>query len=294
MRQLEGRVAIVTGAGRGIGQAVALRYAAEGARVVVNGRTAATIAETVQLITRQGGEAIAVTGDVGQSGVAERIAGTAADRWSRIDILVNNAAVIGPVEILGEEDVDQWMDTLRINVLGPFLMTRAVVPLMKTARRGKVIDVNSAANRGGGGNLLPYRVSKAALLRMTTTLAGQLAEFGIEVNAFDARATTDMVREMATWDDRDPALAARFRQRLRDGEPTPEQNAEVCLWLASDRSAGLTGRNIAWWMELSDLDRLKAQIIADPRALRMDMVEMPGVSRSPTAEAYEKRKASRP
>ena len=149
MRQLEGRVAIVTGAGRGIGQAVALRYAAEGARVVVNGRTAATIAETVQLITRQGGEAIAVTGDVGRSDVAERIAGTAADRWSRIDILVNNAAVIGPVEILGEEDVDQWMDTLRINVLGPFLMTRAVVPLMKTARRGKVIDVNSGANRGG-------------------------------------------------------------------------------------------------------------------------------------------------
>jgi NAD(P)-dependent dehydrogenase (short-subunit alcohol dehydrogenase family) len=185
------------------------------------------------------------------------------------------------------------METMRINVFGPYLMTRAVVPAMRAAGRGKIIDVNTSANRGGGGNLVPYRVSKAALLRMTTVLADQLAPLGIEVNSFDAHASTPMVEEMATWDARDPALAARFRQRLRNGEPTPEQNADYCLWLASARSNGMTGRNIGWWMDLGDLERLKPQIIADPRALRTEMVDVPGLRWSAWAQEYEQRKKAR-
>jgi NAD(P)-dependent dehydrogenase (short-subunit alcohol dehydrogenase family) len=226
--------------------------------------------------------------------IAANVAKAALDRFGQIDILVNNAAVIGPPQPIGEEDVDAWVETFRINVFGPYFMTRAVVPAMKKAKRGKIIDVNSAANRGTGGNLVPYRVSKAALIRLTNALADQLLPAGIEVNTFDAHATTPMVHEMAKWDDQDPALAARFRQRLKNGEPTPEQNAEYCLWLASSRGDGMHGRNVAWWMDLSDLDRLKAQIIADPRALRMDMVEVPGVKKTAWAEEYDKRRFAPP
>lgn len=290
MPQLEGKVAIITGAGRGIGQAVARLFAREGARIVAVGRTLGSLQETVGLIEKAGGQALAVTGDVGEKGAAEKVVQQAVARFGQVDILVNNAAVIGPVQPLGQDDVDEWIDTLRINVVGPYLMTRAVVPVMKKAGRGKIVDVNSAANRGTGGNLVPYRVSKAALIRLTNALADQLLPAGIEVNTFDAHATTPMVHEMAKWDAQDPALAARFRQRLKNGEPTPEQNAEYCLWLASSRSDGMSGRNVAWWMDLADLDRLKPQIIADPRALRMDMVEVPGVRKTAWAEEYDKRR----
>ncbi|MSU73293.1 MAG: SDR family oxidoreductase [Opitutus sp.] len=292
MTQLTGKVAIVTGSGRGIGQAVARRFAAEGARLVVNTRTTGSVAETVRLISQSGGEVIAVAGDVATPGVAGKIVQAAVDRWGTVDILVNNAAIIGPIAPLGSEDTALWQETLRINVFGPYLMTRAVVPVMQKAKRGKIIDVSSSANRGIGANLVAYRTSKAALLRMSTVLAEMLAPLGIEVNSLDVHATTPMVQEMATWDAQDPVLAARFRQRLKNGEPTPEDNAELFAWLASDRSNGLYGRNICYWMNVADLDRVKAQIIADPRALRMEMVEVPGINPSEMAKAYEKRKGS--
>jgi NAD(P)-dependent dehydrogenase (short-subunit alcohol dehydrogenase family) len=293
MPLLKGKVAIVTGSGGGIGRAVACRFAAEGARVVVNGRTPETVDETVRMIEKSGGEALAVTGDVSKTGMAEQIAGAAVDRWGKVDVLVNNAAISGPVSPIGEEDLDWWMDTLRINVFGPYVMTRAVVPAMRKAGRGKVIDVSSGAGRGVAGDLVPYRISKAALLRMSTALAEQLAPSGIEMNTVDVFATTPMVREMGTWDDQDPVLAARMRKRAQSGEPSPEENAEVFAWLASDRSDGLRGRNFAWWMDVKDIERAKAKIIADPRALRVEMVDVPEIGRSAAAKAYDARVKAR-
>lgn len=283
---LTGKVAIVTGSGGGIGRAVAQRFAAEGARVVINGRTRETVDETVRMIEQAGGEAIAATGDVSEPGMAEQIVGAAVDRWGTVDILVNNAAISGPVAPIGEEDLDWWLSTLHVNVFGPYLMTRAVVPVMRRAGRGKIIDVSSGAGRGVAADLVPYRTSKAALLRMSTALAEQLAPSGIEVNTVDVFATTPMVREMGTWDDQDPVLAERMRRRASAGEPTADDNAGVFAWLASERSDGLHGRNFAWWMDPESLDREKQRIMTDARALRVELVEVPGIGQTAMAKEW--------
>jgi NAD(P)-dependent dehydrogenase (short-subunit alcohol dehydrogenase family) len=293
MPSLENLVAIVTGSGGGIGRAVAQKFAAEGARVIVNGRTTETVDETVRLIEQAGGEAIAVTGDVSKVGMAEQIAGAAVAKWGAVDVLVNNAAISGPIAPIGDEDLDWWLETLHVNVFGPYLMTRAVVPAMRKAGRGKIIDVSSGAGRGVAGDLVPYRVSKAGLLRMSTALAERLAPDGIEVNTVDVFATTPMVREMGTWDEQDPVLAARMRKRAESQEPTPEDNAEVFAWLASSKSDGLHGRNFQWWMDVRDIERAKAKILADPRALRIEMVDTPEIGRSAAAKAYDARVKAR-
>ncbi len=152
---LTGKVAIVTGSGGGIGRAVAQRFAASGAKVIVNGRTSDTVDETVRIIESTGGEAAAVTGDVSEIGIAEQIIGAAVERWGMVDILVNNAAISGPIAPIGEEDLDWWLSTLHINVFGPYLMTRAALPVMRKAGRGKVVDVSSGAGRGTAADLVP-------------------------------------------------------------------------------------------------------------------------------------------
>jgi 3-oxoacyl-[acyl-carrier protein] reductase len=299
MGQLDGRVAIVTGSGGGIGRAVAQAFAREGARVAVNGRTAANVEETVKLIKSAKGEAIGAAGDVSEHGVAERIVRAAVDRWGAVDVLVNNAAIAGPVAPLGKEDIGEWWKTQQINILGPFLMTRAAIAAMRKkpltpggAPRGKVIDVSSGAGRGFAGDLVPYRVSKAGLLRLSTALAAHLQPEGIEVNTVDVFATTPMVIAMGRMDDQDPALAARMRKRAVSQEPTPEDNAPVFVWLASSKSDGVTGRNFGWNMNVEDLDRVRPRLIADPRALRIEMVPMEGIGLSPQARAYQDRVAA--
>ncbi len=296
MGQLKGKVAIVTGSGGGIGRAVAQAYAREGAVVVINGRTAANVEETVDLIKSANGEAIGVVGDVAEQGVAERVVNAAVDKWGAVDVLVNNAAIGGPVAPLGKEDVTEWWKTQEINILGPFLMTRAAAAVMRrkshtagVAPRGKVIDVSSGAGRGWAGDLLPYRVSKAGLLRLSNGIATQLQPEGIDVNTVDVFATTPMVIAFGKADDQDPALAARMRKRVLSQEPTPADNTPVFVWLASSRSDGVTGRNFGWNMNVEDLDRVKLKLIADTRALRIEMVPMEGIGLSPEARAHQDR-----
>ena len=290
-KKLDGKTAVVTGSTGGIGRAIAEAFAREGARVVVNGRRGDVAEEVAAGIRSSGGEAVAVEGDVSSKESADAIVGAAIAQWGRIDIVVNNAAISGPIAPLGEEDIDGWMDTLRVNVLGAYLVTRAASPNMKLAGGGKIIDISSGANRGMAGNLVPYRVSKAGLLRMSTALAAQLYPYGIQINTVDVFGATPMVRELATWDDQDPVLAARMRQRLEGKEPTPEDNTPIFVWLASTASDGLYGRNFAWNMNTSDLERLKQRIIADERALRMEMVEFDGIGLSEQGRAYLERLA---
>jgi NAD(P)-dependent dehydrogenase (short-subunit alcohol dehydrogenase family) len=289
MGRLDNKTAVVTGSTGGIGRAIAEAYAREGARVVVNGRRGDIAEEVAAGIRSPGGEAVAVEGDVSSKESADAIVEAAISEWGRIDIVVNNAAISGPIAPIGEDDLDWWMDTLRINVLGAYLVTRAAVPHMKQVGGGKIIDISSGANRGMSGDLLPYRVSKAGLLRLSTALAAQLQPHGIQVNTVDVYATTPMVVEIGTWDDQSPVLAARMRERAAGVGPTPEENTPIFVWLASTASDGLYGRNFAWNMDTSDLDRLKQQIMADERSLRMEMVDVDGIGLSATARAYEER-----
>ncbi len=259
--------------------------------MVVNGRRGDVAEEVAAGIRSSGGEAVAIEGDVSSKASADAIVEAAITEWGRVDIVVKNASISGPVAPIGEEDLDWWMDTLRVNVLGAYLVTRAATPNMKLAGGGKIIDISSGANRGMAGDLVPYRISKAGLLRMSTALAAQLHPFGIQINTVDVFGTTPMVREMGTWDDQDPVLAARMRKRAEGQEPTPEDNAPIFVWLASTASDGLYGRNFTWNMNTSDLERLKPRIMADERALRMEMVEVDGIGLSERGRAYLERLA---
>lgn len=293
MGKLDGKVAIVTGSGGGIGRAVAAAFAREGARIVVNSRTESKVDSAAREIVDAGGEAFGIPGDVSRPDDAERIVAAALDRWGAIDVLVNNAAIAGPIAPLGRDDPADWLRALEINVYGPYLMTRTVAPAMRRNGGGKIIDVSSGAGRGAAGDLVPYRVTKAALLRLSTALAEQLIGDGIEINTIDVLATTEMVRELATLDDQDPVLAERMRGRLGGGEPTPEDNAPIFVWLASSASDGLYGRNFAWSMNSDDLDRLKDDIIASPTALRIQLEQFDGIGLSPAGLAFRERRAAR-
>ena len=240
MGVLEGKVAIVTGSGGGIGRAVAQAYAREGATVLVNGRTEANVDETVRLIKSAGGQALGVPGDVSKEQDCTRLVQAAVDRWGAVDVLVNNAAIAGSVAPLDKVEAAEMARTFEINVIGPMLMYQAVLQVMRrkpapstssgragSEPRGKIIDVSSGAGRGWAGDLPVYRVSKAALLRVSNALAAQLQNEGIEVNTVDVFATTPMVRELGTRDSEDAALAARMRRRVQAQEPTPEDNTPV-------------------------------------------------------------------
>jgi NAD(P)-dependent dehydrogenase (short-subunit alcohol dehydrogenase family) len=287
---LNGQVAIVTGSTGGIGKAVAELFAAQGARVVTNGRRAAEAESVARAIRDGGGEAISAPGDISKPEDVEGIAEAAVAEWDTVNILVNNAAIVGPASPVGEEDIKAFLNTLTINVYGTFLMTRAVAPIMKKAGGGKIIDVSSTAARGVAGDVIAYRTSKGGVQRLSSAMAEHLRPNGIEVNSVDVLASTPMVIAMSQLDDQDPVLAERMRTRIVGKEPTVEENASVFLWLASDASDGFSGRNLDWSMNIEDLNREKGRIIKDERALREELVAWPTVGLSPAAVAYEERK----
>ena len=142
---LAGQVALVTGGGRGLGRAFALGLAKAGASVAVTARTAVPLAETVEIIERAGGRALAIPGDVAESGAAAHVVSTAESRLGPLDILVNNAGVMGPVGYDWNVDPEDWWRTFEVNMRGPFLCARAVLPGMLARRRGRLVNISSGA-----------------------------------------------------------------------------------------------------------------------------------------------------
>ncbi|MBI2316022.1 MAG: SDR family oxidoreductase [Betaproteobacteria bacterium] len=229
---LTGKSAIVTGAGKGIGRAIALAFAKEGVKVAVVARTRADIEAVAQEIRSAGGEAIAVQADMANEGDVARMVEEAEQRFGRIDILVNNAAVNLPYTRLLEVSASEWNRVLAVNLTGAFLAMKAVLPAMIAQRSGKIINIGSVGARHGAAGRGPYRASKAALLSLTESAAAEVKPFGIDVNAICPGPTdTPMQREMR-------------RGKLPAGLMAPEEIAAVAVFLASDRASGITGTAI--------------------------------------------------
>lgn len=181
MKKLAGKTVIVTGGGRGIGRAIALECAAQGAGVVVCARCGSEIEETVALITQGGGDALAVPTDVTRREPVETMVNAALKRFGSVDVLVNNAGSFRSIGGLWEVDPDQWWEDVTVNLLGPMLCSRAVLPHMMARNSGVIININGGGSTGplpGGSG---YGCSKAALLRLTDTLAGELERAGSAV-----------------------------------------------------------------------------------------------------------------
>ena len=186
--QLENRVALITGAGRGIGRAIALAYAKEGARLSLAARTLSELEETARQARDQGAEALVIPTDVSDQTQVEKMVRQTLEQFSTIDIVVNNASFIGPIGPLQNNDVAEWIHTFQVNVFGTFFCCRAVLPVMVQQGRGKIINVTSGTlARGNPAHrlryLAAYLASKAAVTQLTEFLSYQVADTHIQVNA---------------------------------------------------------------------------------------------------------------
>ena len=238
---LQNRVAIVTGAGRGVGRAVALELAREGAAVVVNdpgvslqGETTAErpADEVVSEIRAAGGRAVASYDSVAEFASAGRIVQTAVRELGGLDILVNNAGIVRDRTLakMGEDEFDA---VVAVHLKGTFNMTRHAVEVMKEKSYGRIINMTSLAGLKGNFGQTNYSAAKAGIVGFTITAAMELKRAGIPVNAFAPRATTRMTGSIPG--EKDPV-------KNRGPETNPEHNAPLIAFLASERAGHVTGQ----------------------------------------------------
>jgi 3-oxoacyl-[acyl-carrier protein] reductase len=238
---LTGRVAIVTGAGQGIGRAFAKAFARTGAVAVIAERNAGQAHAVANEIAQTGGRALAVETDVGDVHSVARLAETVSSELGRIDILVNNAAIFSTLEMRPFEEIplEEWEAVLRVNVTGPMLCARAVLPSMRQQKRGRIVNIASGAVTLGRPNYLHYITSKAALVGMTRSMARELGAEGITVNAILPGATfTEVERKTVTPAQKERIIAQQCIPRPQ----VPEDLVGALLFLSSDASAFVTGQ----------------------------------------------------
>jgi NAD(P)-dependent dehydrogenase (short-subunit alcohol dehydrogenase family) len=224
---LKDKVALITGASQGLGRALALAFAREGARVVVNARSEGSVRPVAGEVEDVGGEVLAVAADVSKGADAERLVGESVERLGKIDVLVNNAGLLGPRVAIEDYPEDEWRRIIDANLTGPFLVSKAAIPYLSDG--ASIINVVSGVSVEGRAEWGAYSVSKFGMEGLNQILAAELAERGIRVNAVDPGGMrTDM--RAAAYPEEDP------RTRI-----TPEENTAVFLYLASDESEGVTG-----------------------------------------------------
>lgn len=236
---LAGQVALVTGASRGIGAAIAGRLAQCGARVGVNYNTSKEAAQgVVEAITGGGGEAIALAGDVSQEGATEAVVKGLLDHWGRIDILVNNAG-INRDRLLMRMTLDDWDQVLNVDLRGAFLCTKYIMPQLIKQRRGRVINISSVVGIGGNPGQANYAAAKAGLIGFTKAVAREVASRNVTVNAVAPGFidTGGMVEK----------LSEEARQQILSRIPlgrfgTGEEVAEVVAFLCGQQAGYITGQ----------------------------------------------------
>lgn len=236
LQRLRGQVAIVTGASRGIGRAIALALATEGANVVVNYASSSTAAEElVAKINSMGCEAVALQADVSQAEQVETLLNSVMEKWGRVDILVNNAGITRDTLLLRMKPED-WQAVIDLNLTGVFLCTRAVSKLMLKQRSGRIVNITSVAGQMGNPGQANYSAAKAGVIGFTKTIAKEFASRGITVNAVaPGFIETDMTSNLKSEE------ILKFIPLGRYGKP--EEIAGMVRFLAADSAAAyITGQ----------------------------------------------------
>jgi NAD(P)-dependent dehydrogenase (short-subunit alcohol dehydrogenase family) len=245
--KLGGQVAFITGAGRGIGESIAKAFSRAGARVVLLARTASEVGRVASEVETDGGIALALSGDVSVLSDVENSVAAALERFGQIDFLVNCAGILGPIGRLVDNNPEAWVKTIQVNLMGTMLCLRAVLPHMIARRRGVVVNLS------GGGSVTPmprfsaYSASKAAVVRLTETIAEEVKEYGIRVNAISPGAvnTRMLDQTIAAGEAAGGDYHSKVVQIKAEGGTPPTLAADLAVFLASQEAAGITGRLIS-------------------------------------------------
>jgi 2-dehydro-3-deoxy-L-rhamnonate dehydrogenase (NAD+) len=231
---LKGRTAVVTGGAQGFGRAITERFVASRAKVAIWDRDLALAERTAAEL---GGQAIAVACDVTDLASVTDACAATLKQLQRIDILVNNAGIAGANAKTWETDIEEWRKVMRVNLDGPFICSRAVVPLMITQGYGRIVNIASIAGKEGNPNAAHYSASKAGLIALTKSLGKELAGYDIAVNAVTPAAAKTAIFDQITQEHIDFMLSKIPRNRF----VTVEEVASLVTWLASAENSFATG-----------------------------------------------------
>lgn len=252
---LKGEIALVTGGGRGFGEAIARRFAAEGAAVAVMSRNPSEIAAVAAAIEQAGGRALAVTGDVTVAEDVDRCVAEVEQKLGPISLFVNNAGVPGPFGPIWSLDVEEWWRSQHVHILAPMLFLRRILPGMVGRDRGRIIVVSALASRMVAPYLSAYCTGKIAQNRIVAEAAAELKDGAVRIFAIDPGFVfTQLAESTMTSPDAQkwlPGMVGRLREQQSKGADATgdlERCAQRCLDLASGRYDGLSGK----YMELPD------------------------------------------
>jgi len=250
--RLKDRTAIVTGGGRGIGRAIAVRFAQEGAAVVVAARSEAEVKSVASEIQQAGGRAAAVSADVSTETGCHKIAETARGQFGAINILVNNAGIYGRVAPVEDLSPTEWDEVIAVNLRGPFLMSRLVLQEMYSRGSGVILNITSASGKVPFPLNGPYAATKAGLAGLTRTMAAEAARNGVRVNALspgpvpETLMSKNLGRDLADYFHRDrEEMFKQFLQGILQGRPqTAGEIAAAAVFLVSDEASAITGQTL--------------------------------------------------
>lgn len=266
-RQLENKVAIITGAGTGIGEAIAHKFAKAGAKVVVNGLPTDPVEEVAQAINESGGQAIAYAGNVAEVFQAQACVQAAIDAYGQLNILVNNAGVFLVTAEMTDYPIELFDQTIQMNIRSAFLMTKYALPYLQLTR-GNIIAAGSEAGFNGLAQNAPYGGTKGWMHSFIKGVAVEQAKYGVRANCYCPGAVD------TAWTHKETGpMDSKMEQMLVEGTPmarrgTPEEIANVCAFLASDQASYVTG---ALWLADGGVTVAKGAVGKDtPEALRAE------------------------
>jgi NAD(P)-dependent dehydrogenase (short-subunit alcohol dehydrogenase family) len=250
--QLEGKIAVITGGGRGLGKGIALTFAAEGADVVIAARNEAALKETAAEIEAMGRQCLAKVTDQSVPEQVRDLVDRTLEKFGRVDVLVNNAGIGGPALSVADMDLEAWNQTLAINLTGAMLCAKYVLKNDMIPRKsGSIINISSVSGRKGHPNRSPYSASKWGLISLTQSLALEVGQYGIRVNCI---SPGPVVGERIEWAMRqvsknkgisyEQAVADEVARTALGRMVKPEEVGCLAVFLASDKSAGITGQTV--------------------------------------------------
>lgn len=243
--KLDDKVAIVTGAGRGLGRAISVALAKEGARLVLMSRTMDELDATFRETGLDRTSVLEFTGDVSKEADVKKMVDLSLKKFGTIDILVNNAGTIGPIGPTLSVNSEGWINTIWVNLVGTFLCTRSVLPVLASKGHGKIINI-AGAGEGPLANFSSYASSKSAIIRFTEVLAAEVRDTGVYVNAIaPGSIKTKMTEEIFDAKETGEKERERTRKVIETGGVPLETPSAAVVFLASSESDGLTGKIIS-------------------------------------------------